>query len=108
MINHTCCGCQIKKTISNIKEIINRLKNAENFSVKELYLDDCIIHTKIEYKNNQFDVEIFLEKFEMLNMYKTQHLFLGGNPIQHINADYGGRASRFSLSQARHIFLECK
>lgn len=66
---------QKEKQIKDVDLIMNYLKNANEFIVKNIALNKGTIFAKIEFHNEDFEVEIFPEAFEMFEMYRTQHLF---------------------------------
>lgn len=66
---------QKEKQIKDVDLVMNNLKNASEFDVKSIALNEGTIFVKIEYLQEAFDVEIFPDAFEMHPMYRTQHIF---------------------------------
>ncbi len=66
---------QKEKQIKDVDLVMNNLKNASEFDVKSIALNEGTIFVKIEYLQETFEVEIFPDAFEMHPMYRTQHIF---------------------------------
>lgn len=64
-----------QEDISDIESILKRLHTTKDFKLLNTQMNDGVLGIKVKYKNEEYDINIYPENYEVPDLFKTQHLF---------------------------------
>lgn len=64
-----------QEDILNIENIMERLNTTKDFNLLDTQMADGVLGIKVEYKNEEYNINIYPENYEVPDLFKTQHLF---------------------------------